>query len=133
MPSDWLHGARILVVEDHDDSRELMRQIVESFGATVRVAPEGHEALMIAAAWTPDLILCDLVMPGMDGYTLRNRLRDDPHLRAIRIVAVSVLASDADLKRTWLAGFDGHIVKPIDYELLAGLLERVFWAHRPLR
>ncbi len=130
VPSDWLRGTRILIVEDHHDSREVMRQIVESFGATVRVAQEGYEALEIAAAWIPDLILCDLMMPGMDGYTLMGRLKADPTLRASRVVAVSVLAGDADFKRTWLAGFDGHIVKPIDYDLLAALLERVFWAHR---
>jgi CheY-like chemotaxis protein len=114
----------------HHDSREVTRQIVASFGATVRVAQEGYEALELAATWTPDLILCDLMMPGMDGFTLMGRLKADPTLRAIRVVAVSVLAGDADLKRTWLAGFDGHIVKPIDYDLLAAPLERVFWAHR---
>lgn len=126
---DWLHGIRILIVEDDADSRELLRQIVTSFGATVRVAEEGHEALAIAAVWTPDLILADLRMPRMDGFTLLSRLRDDPRLCESRVVAVSALATGADIKRTWLAGFDGHVAKPIDYDVVAGLIERVFWAH----
>jgi len=126
---DWLHGIRILIVEDDADSRELLRQIVASFGATVRVAEEGHEALAIASAWTPDLILADLRMPGMDGFTLLSRLRDDPGLCGIRVVAVSGLAAGADIKRTWLAGFDGHVAKPLDYDLVAMLIERLFWAH----
>ena len=124
---DWLHDIRILIVEDHDDSRELLRQIVVSFGATVRVAADGHEALAIAAAWTPDLILTDLRMPGMDGFTLLSRLRDDPRLCGSRVVAISALATGADTKRAWLAGFDGHVAKPIDYDLVAEIIERVFW------
>jgi CheY-like chemotaxis protein len=126
---EWLHGIRILIVEDDADSRELLRQIVTSFGATVRVAEEGHEALAIAAVWTPDLILADLRMPRMDGFTLLSRLRDDPRLCESRVVAVSALATGADIKRTWLAGFDGHVAKPIDYDMVAELIERVFWAH----
>src|SRR5262249_30603368 len=125
---DWLHGIRILIVEDHADSRALLRQMVASFGATVRVAADGSEALAIASAWTPDLILADLRMPEMDGFTLLSRLRDDPRLCGIRVVAVSALASGADIKRTWLAGFDGHVAKPIDYDLVAMVIERVFWA-----
>jgi len=106
--------------------------MTESFGATVRVADEGLEGLAIASDWTPDLILCDLRMPGMDGYTFLHRLRDEPRLRAVPVLAVSALGSEADVRRTRLAGFDGHIVKPIDCEILAGVLERVFWAPRPL-
>jgi len=124
---DWLHGIRILIVEDHADSRELLRQIVASFGATVWVAADGSEALAIASAWTPDLILADLRMPGMDGFALLSRLRDAPRLCGIRVVAVSALATGADIKRTWLAGFDGHVAKPIDYDLVALVIERVFW------
>ena len=83
---DWLHGLRILIVEDHADSRELLRQMVASFGATVRVANDGYAALAIVSAWIPDLILADLRMPGMDGFTLLSRLRDDPRLCGIRVV-----------------------------------------------
>src|SRR5262245_51495419 len=124
---DWLHDIRILIVENHDDSRELLRQIVASFGATVRVAADGHQALAIASAWTPDLILTELRMPGMDGFTLLSRLRDDPRLCGIRVVAVSALSTGAATKRAWLAAPDGQVAKRIDYDLLAEVIERVFW------
>jgi len=74
--------------------------MTESFGASVRVVEEGHEGLAVAREWTPDLVLCDLRRPGMDGYTFLRRLRDDPHLQAVRVVAVSALGSHADVKRT---------------------------------
>lgn len=125
---DWLHGIRILIVEDDADGRELLRQIVASFGATVRVAEDGQEGLAIASAWTPHLILADLRMPRMDGFALFSRLRDDPRLDGIRVVAVSALATGADIKRTLMAGFDGHVAKPIDYDVVATLIERLFWA-----
>jgi CheY-like chemotaxis protein len=131
-PDDWLRGTRILIVDDHLDSREALRLVTESFGATVLAAEDGFEGLAIAHDWTPDLVLCDLRMPGLDGYTFLHRLREDPRLRGIRVLAVSAFGSDADMKRTRLAGFVGHIVKPIDYELLAGMLARVFWAPRPV-
>ena len=72
---DWLHGIRILIVEDDADSRELLRRIVASFGAMVRVAEEGYEALAIVSAWMPDLILADLRMPRMGGVEAIRALR----------------------------------------------------------
>jgi CheY-like chemotaxis protein len=126
---NWLHGIRIMIVEDDADSRELLRQIVASFGATLRVAEDGQEALSVASAWTPHLIIADLRMPRMDGFQLYSQLRDDPRFNGVRVVAVSALATDADIKRTLLAGFDGHVAKPIDYDVVATLIERVFWAH----
>jgi len=86
---EWLHGIRILIVEDDADSRELLRQIVTSFGATVRVAEEGHEALAIAAVWTPDLILADLRMPKMDGAELYTRLQAERPAMAERVLFLS--------------------------------------------
>jgi CheY-like chemotaxis protein len=130
-PAGWLRGVRILIVEDHADSRLTLRLMMESFGASVREAEEGHEGLLIAGQWIPDLILCDLRMPGMDGYTFLRRLQEDLWLRAVRIVAVSALASEVDVKRTRLAGFDGHVAKPIDYESLAQTLERILWGRLP--
>ncbi len=130
-PPDWLRGVRILIVEDDPDHQLALRLMVESFGATVRATLEGHEALVVATAWTPDLILCDLMMPGMDGYTFIRRLQHDPGLSRIRVIAVSALSRDADVKRTRLAGFEAHLAKPIDGEVLASVLERAVWGRRP--
>ncbi len=71
------------------------------------------------------------MMPGMDGYTFMRRLQHDPGLRRIRVIVVSALSRDADLKRTRLAGFEAHLAKPIDYEVLAAVLERAVWGRHP--
>ena len=125
-----LRGVNVLIVEDDPDSRDMVKQVVESFGASVAVAADGRGALRIAAWMRPDLILCDLRMPMVDGYDFIERLRRDPNLSRTAVLAVTALGSDADVKRTLEAGFDGHLVKPIDYETIAAQLERIFWAHR---
>ncbi len=125
-----LRGVNVLVVEDDPDSRDMMQQVVESFGASVAVAADGRGALRIASWMRPDLILCDLRMPVIDGFGFIDRLRRDPNLSRTAVLAVTALGSEADIRRTWEAGFDGHLVKPIDYETIAAQLERIFWAHR---
>jgi CheY-like chemotaxis protein len=127
--SRWLRGRTVLIVEDHEDSRDVLRMTVESCGATTQLAADGEEALQRIAERRPDLVLCDLRMPNMDGFAFMQRLQADPKLRHIRVVAVTALGSDEDILRTWKAGFDGHVVKPIDLELITSLLERVFWAN----
>jgi CheY-like chemotaxis protein len=125
-----LRGVNVLIVEDDPDSRDMLQQVVESFGASVAVAADGRGALRIAGWMRPDLILCDLRMPTVDGYGFIDRLRHDPNLRKTAVLAVTALGSDADVRRTLEAGFDGHLVKPIDYETIAAQLERIFWADR---
>ena len=125
-----LEGLTILVVEDHDDSRDMLRQLVESFGAKVAIARNGYEALATALLRKPDLVLCDLVMPGMDGFGFVHRVRSQLTLENVPVIAVSALGSDADFRRTFEAGFDGHLVKPITYPTMAAQLERVFPGHR---
>jgi CheY-like chemotaxis protein len=124
-----LQGATVLVVDDHEDSRNVLRQMVEWFGARVHTARNGHGALAWLDKQTPDLLLLDLRMPGMDGFTVFQRLRADPRFSKLRAIAVTALGSDDDVMRTWEAGFDGHLVKPIDFETLALALNRAFWAH----
>jgi CheY-like chemotaxis protein len=124
-----LGGVTVLVIEDNADSRELLRQMVDSFGAKVVVAGDGREALRTVAWVKPDLILCDLRMPGLDGFGFVDTLRHHPSLSRTPVIAVTALGSDADFKKTWEAGFNGHLVKPIDYETIASQLARVFWAH----
>jgi CheY-like chemotaxis protein len=119
-----LAGIRVLIVEDHADSREALRQMLDWLGATVWPAGSGAEALTIAALESPDLVLCDLRLPGMDGFALLARLRALPAARPIRVVAVSGCGREDDIKRTQEAGFDGHLVKPLDFELLVRVVER---------
>ena len=123
-----LRGLTILVVDDDADARAVLRQMVKWFGATVHAARDGFEALEWLATHKADLILLDLRMPGLDGLTVLAHLRAQPEFRS-RAIAVTALGSDADMLRTWEAGFDGHLVKPVDLETLMAALKRACWAH----
>ncbi len=129
VPSLNLRGVNVLVVEDDAASRELLCRIVASFGARVSSARNGLEGLDRAHAQKPDLILCDLLMPELDGFGLMRRLRANPELCRVAVIAVSALGTEADFWRTWEAGFSGHLVKPVDVDVIAAQLARVFWAH----
>jgi CheY-like chemotaxis protein len=126
-----LTGLSVLIVEDNYDSRDMLRQIVGSTGATALSAANGEEAIaLLATKAPPDLVFCDLVMPRMDGYQFMDWLRRQPHLARIPVIAVSALGAQADIMKTWSAGFSGHLVKPVDFWTIAAQLHRVFWAHR---
>jgi two-component system cell cycle response regulator len=107
---------RVLVVEDDPDSLELMTYLFRAFGHEPLGAVSGDAALTAAASSTPDLILCDLRLPGMDGFELLTRLKADPTLRSIPVVAVTAYAMPGDRERVLSAGFSGYVSKPIDPE-----------------
>ena len=129
-PSLDLRGVTVLVVEDDEDSRELLRYIVESLGATAVLASDGEEAIQRLSGIKVDLILCDLRMPRLDGFGFVKWLRRDPKLSRTHVIAVTALGADGDFKRTWDAGFNGHLVKPIDRETVAAQLKRMLWPDR---
>jgi CheY-like chemotaxis protein len=120
----------VLVVEDDEDSRDLLRYIIESFGAKAVLADDGSEAIAKMSGIKVDLVLCDLVMPRLDGFRFIEWLRHDPRFSRTPVIAVTALGTDADYRKTWDAGFNGHLVKPIDYETVTAQLERVFWLNR---
>ena len=116
----------MLVVEDHDDTREVLLMMLEAFGAAVRGAKDGADALRAIAQHRPDLMFCDLVMPGLDGFELLRRVRGDPDLRGMRVVAMTGwLRDEGARRRSGEAGFDGYLVKPIDPEILGSKLQRI--------
>lgn len=126
-----LTGFAILVVEDHADSRELLRQVLEPLGARVVLAANGYDALAVLRnePRPPDVILCDLLMPAMDGLSLVRRLQQEPEWRSIPVVAVTALGQLADYIMTWTHGFQAHLTKPVDPILLADVVRR--FARRP--
>jgi CheY-like chemotaxis protein len=122
-----LHGppdVNVLIVEDHDGVREVMMEMVKALRGHARGARDGKEALQLLPDVRPDLILCDLQMPRLDGFGFVSGLRCTPPFHRILTVAVTGLSSPFDIAATRAAGFDGHVVKPISFEMIARLLER---------
>jgi signal transduction histidine kinase/CheY-like chemotaxis protein len=117
-----LDGLAILVVEDSVDTAEATRLLLQDLGARVAVAKNGLEALDVLAGDTPDAVVCDLRMPGLDGFEFLRRLRADRRQAHLPVVALSGFASAGDFQRTHEAGFDGHVGKPFDATALAAAL-----------
>jgi two-component system cell cycle response regulator len=112
-------GARILVVEDTPYSLQLMQYILQAHAHTVVPAVTGEEAVQLAQASCPDLVVMDLQLPGIDGYEALAALRATPSLAAVPVVAVTSFAMVGDRDRALGAGFDHYMTKPIDPETFA--------------
>ncbi|PYS81076.1 MAG: response regulator [Acidobacteria bacterium] len=104
--------ASILIADDYDDNRELLRLMLETEGYSIREARNGREALDAAREEAPALALIDLSMPSLDGWALLRELRSDERTRSIPCVAVTAFAADQDRRRALDAGFDAYISKP---------------------
>lgn len=106
--------ARVLVIEDNAINLELMTYVLQAWHHEVLQAADGSSGLALARDERPDLILCDVQMPGMDGHALARALRADPALRKIPLLAVTALARDADRDAALSSGFDAVFTKPIE-------------------
>jgi CheY-like chemotaxis protein/two-component sensor histidine kinase len=113
---------RILVVEDNVDSARTLGMLLEIMGHEVRVAHDGESALEAAPGFAPQVVLCDIGLPGMDGYEVARRLRALPGLRGAVLVAQTGWGQEEDRRRAASAGYDHHLVKPIDPDALNELL-----------
>lgn len=113
---------RVLVVDDNPDSAESLSMLLELMGHTVCTANDGAEALSVADEFRPDLVLMDLGMPHMDGLEAARRLRSQPWSTQLVLVALTGWGQDEDRERSEAAGFDHHLVKPLDTAALAALL-----------
>jgi signal transduction histidine kinase/CheY-like chemotaxis protein len=109
---------RVLVVEDNRDSAESLRMLLELHGHEVTVAHTGREGVRAAEAVRPEVLLCDLGLPDMDGFAVATALRKNPITAIARFVAVTGYSTVEDQERTRQAGFDLHLVKPVDPDKL---------------
>ncbi|MCO6430597.1 MAG: response regulator [Deltaproteobacteria bacterium] len=114
-------GRRILVIDDRVDSLALTQIILQHLGHEVEVASSGEEGVSRALTFIPDLVLCDLAMPGMDGIEVAKRLRSEPATRNAILIAVTGHDEEEDKARTKEAGFDHHLTKPVQFEVLERL------------
>jgi len=120
-----LAGLAVLVIDDNEDAREVLQVLLQHLGAKVSVAGNGREGLDRVQDANPDLVLCDLGMPVMDGYEFVRELRRTVARSRPPVVAVTALASDADRQRTREAGFAAHISKPFDQAALLAAVDAV--------
>lgn len=116
--------ARILVIEDNPTNLDLMTYLLAAFGHTPFTAQDGEEGLKVARQEIPDLIICDVQLPIMDGYEVARWLKSHPQLYQIPLVAVTALAMVGDRDKMLAAGFDGYIAKPISPETFVGEVEQ---------
>jgi two-component system, cell cycle response regulator DivK len=109
---------RILVVEDNPLNLKLVRDVLQVAGYEVLEARSGEEGLEVARAAVPDLVLMDLQLPGIDGVEALRRLRGDPAIADVPVVAVTAFAMAEDRTRAYAEGFDGYLAKPISVRSL---------------
>lgn len=116
--ADTSPGGRILLADDNQDAAQTLAVLLEELGHEVTVVHDGPEALRAALRLTPPLILLDIGLPGLDGYELARRLRDDPRTRGARLAAITGYGQPKDVERSRAAGFDRHFTKPVDIQQL---------------
>jgi signal transduction histidine kinase len=120
------HSSRrhILVVDDNVDAADSMAMLLELQGHEVRVAHDGHAALAAVKTAAPEIIFLDIGMPGMNGYEVARTLRQHSELGKLVLIAMTGWGQDVDRRRSQEAGFDHHLVKPADPQMLQGLLQK---------
>jgi two-component system, cell cycle response regulator DivK len=115
---------RILVVEDHEDNRQILRDLLASAGYDMLEAENGEAGVAAATAEKPDLILMDIQLPILDGYEATRRIKADPALKAIPIIVVTSYALSGDEDKARAAGCDAYVAKPYSpRQLLARIKE----------
>ncbi len=116
---------RILVVDDNSDAADALAMLLQTSGHEMRAAYSGTAALRLAGEFRPDVVLCDIGLPGIDGYAVASQLRGDPHFVSTVLVAVSGWGTEDVKRHARNAGFDFHLVKPVELESVNRILERL--------
>jgi two-component system cell cycle response regulator DivK len=122
--SDMTSSATILYIEDNAENRLLVRRVLQAEGYHVLEADTAKRALEVIQEQPPDLVLMDINLPEIDGYTLTSHLKSIPSMRKVPIIALTANVMRGDRERTLDAGCDGYIQKPIDVDSLPHQLDR---------
>jgi CheY-like chemotaxis protein len=115
-------GPLVLVAEDNPDVAESLAMLLRIYGCTVEIAPDGEAAVEAARRLKPDLILLDIGMPKLDGNAACRSIRAEPWGRTLTVYALTGWGQDDDRRRSQEAGFDGHLVKPVEPDALLHLI-----------
>ncbi len=115
-------GRRILLIEDKKDLAEGMGKLLRLLGHQVTIALTGSEGMRLARKECPEVLLCDIGLPDIDGYEVAHLIRSEPDLKGVFLVALTGYAQPEDLERALAAGFDGHLAKPVELKLLNKIL-----------
>src|SRR5258706_8223708 len=114
---------RCLLIEDHVDAAESLAMLLQLIGHEVEVAFDGADGLAKASNLRPDVVFCDIGLPGMDGYEVARALRAAPETRSAFLIALTGYGQEDDRRRALEAGYDAHLTKPADLEALRRMLE----------
>jgi CheY-like chemotaxis protein len=115
---------RVLIVEDNKDSADSLRLLLGLLGYDTRVAYTGPEGVAAAHDFLPDVVLCDIGLPGFSGWEVARKVRADPATAGTRFIALTGYDTDDDRSRSKEAGFEGHLIKPAEVDDLLSLLTR---------
>ncbi|WP_346293186.1 GAF domain-containing protein [Sphaerothrix gracilis] len=122
-----LTGLKVLAVDDSEDTRDLLAMVLDAYGAETHVAASGAEVLANLATFTPDVLICDIGMPDMDGYALLQQIRALPNTKggSIPAIAVTAFAREEDRQRALAQGFQHHVAKPIEPQDLVSAIAQL--------
>lgn len=124
VPTLFSHSRRVLLADDNRDGADALAMLLKVSGHDVRVAYDGPSAVSVAQTFRPDVAIIDIDMPGMDGYAVARMLRGESWASGVMLLAVTGWGQEGDRNRAARAGFDSHLTKPVDPEMLASLLSQ---------
>ena len=119
------HALRVLVIDDNPDVARSIARLLAIVGHDVRVAQDGESGLSVAREFAPDAMLLDIGLPVVDGLQVARRIRQEPGLRNVLLIALTGYGQDADRQATKDAGFDHHLSKPVDFKTIESILATV--------
>lgn len=116
------NALKILMIDDNQDFAEIMCELMEMLGHEASFATKGSEGIVKAKQFQPDVIICDIGLPEMNGYEVAQLIRSDHGLKDIFLIALSGYTSQDDHARSMAAGFDRHLAKPVDIDIIENIL-----------
>jgi len=123
---------RVLIVDDNADGAEMLAAVLNVDGHQALIAHDGRTALQLAAEHLPDVVFLDIGLPDMDGFEVARRLRGEPRLAGARLVALTGFGQEEDRRQSMAAGFDHHMLKPVDIKALREVLRIALVPREPM-